>query len=354
MFPGGKVPIISILLSCAFASAMMPIVLYFAHKYCLYDKVNERKIHNGNIPRLGGVGIVFAFMATLVILMLLQTSLVDDFREKNRIWPIFICGAAMFLLGLMDDFMDLNGKLKLFIQTIAALFLMGFGYRFRVVLVPWGSGFLDLGIFSYPITLIWIIGITNAINLIDGLDGLAGGISLIAALTFGIIFWVKGQMLSAEICMAIVGAAAGFLIFNLPPAAIFMGDSGSLFLGFCLALLPLLGQRNDGAEIGLISAATTLSIPIFDTLMAIYRRKKAHISFFTADKGHFHHIMLAKLESSKTTLAAIYGINIGLALIALSTLFLSSALSFSLKLAGLAAMAAFFFTLSRKGKAKSP
>jgi len=346
------VPIISILLSCAFASTMVPIVLYFAHKFYLYDKVNERKIHNGNIPRIGGVGIVFAFMATLIILMLLQTSLVDDFSEKNRIWPIFICGAAMFLLGLMDDFMDLNGKLKLLIQTIAALFLIGFGYRFRVVIVPWGSGFLDLGIFSYPITLIWIIGITNAINLIDGLDGLAGGISLIVALTFGIIYWINGQILSAEICMAIVGAAAGFLIFNLPPAVIFMGDSGSLFLGFCLAFLPLLGQRNDGAEIGLISAATTLSIPIFDTLMAIYRRKKAHISFFTADKGHLHHIMLAKLKSSKTTLVAIYGINIGLALIALGTLYLSSALSFSLKLVSLVAMAAFFFILNRKGIVK--
>ena len=346
-------PVISILLSCAFASTVVPAILHFAHKYGLYDKVNERKIHNGNIPRLGGVGIAFAFLATLLVLTLLQTSLVDDFSEKYRIWPIFAAGAAMFFLGLFDDFIDLNARLKMLIQTLAAIFLISFGYRFRVIMVPWGRGFLDLGVFSYPITLIWIIGITNAMNLIDGLDGLAGGICIIASLTFGIFFWANGQMLSAEICMAIVGATAGFLIFNLPPAVIFMGDSGSLFLGFCLALLPLLGQRSNGAEIGLISASTTLSIPIFDTFMAIYRRKKAHVSFFTPDKGHFHHILLRKLKSSKSALLAIYGINIGLALIALGTLYLGPILSFTLKISGLAIMAVFFLFMNKKSSTQT-
>lgn len=346
------VPIISILLSCAFASTMVPAILYFARKHSLYDKVNERKIHNGNIPRLGGVGIAFAFLAALIILTLLQTSLVDDFSEKYLIWPIFLSGAIMFLLGLLDDFIDLKARLKLLIQTLVALFLISFGYRFRVVMVPWGRGFLDLGILSYPITLIWIIGITNAMNLIDGLDGLAGGISIIASLTFGIFFWTNGQMLSAEICMALAGAAAGFLIFNLPPAVIFMGDSGSLFLGFCLALLPLLGQRSNGAEIGMISAATVLAIPIFDTFMAVYRRKKAHVSFFTADKGHFHHILLARLKSPKTVLLSIYGINIELALVALSPLYLGPLPSFVLKITGLTAMAIFFLFMNKKGAAK--
>ena len=215
-------------------------------------------------------------------------------------------------------------------------------------MVPWGRGLIDLGLLSYPITLIWIIGITNAVNLIDGLDGLAGGISFLASLSFGIFFWVQGSMLSAEICLALAGAVAGFLVFNLPPAKIFMGDSGSLFLGFFLALLPLLGQESDGAEIGLISAATILSVPIFDTFAAMYRRKKAHVSFFTADKGHLHHLLLKRVESSRAVLMIIYGMNLILAVAALSTLYLSRGMSFSLKISALAANALFFTWLNRK------
>lgn len=341
-------PFISILLSCAFACSMVPAILHFAHKQGLYDTVNERKIHNGNIPRLGGVGIAAAFLMTIIVLTLLQAPLVDDFNEKYRIWPIILSGAAVFFLGLIDDLIDLRARLKFVVQTLAALFLIVFGFRFKVIMVPWGRGLIDLGLLSYPITLIWIIGITNAVNLIDGLDGLAGGISFLASLSFGIFFWVQGSMLSAEICLALAGAVAGFLVFNLPPAKIFMGDSGSLFLGFFLALLPLLGQESDGAEIGLISAATILSVPIFDTFAAMYRRKKAHVSFFTADKGHLHHLLLKRVESSRAVLMIIYGMNLILAVAALSTLYLSRGMSFSLKISALAANALFFTWLNRK------
>jgi UDP-GlcNAc:undecaprenyl-phosphate GlcNAc-1-phosphate transferase len=342
------VPLISILLSCAFASSMVPAILHFAHSQGLYDEVNERKIHNGNIPRLGGVGIAAAFFVTIIVLRLLQEPLVNDFSEEYRVWPIILAGATMFFLGLIDDLIDLKARLKFFIQTLVAILIIAFGFRFRVILVPWGNGVLELGILSYPLTLCWIIGITNAMNLIDGLDGLAGGITFIASLTFGIFFWAQGFIVSAEICLAITGAAAGFLIFNLPPAKIFMGDSGSLFLGFCLALLPLLGQSDGGAEIGLISAATTLSIPIFDTFAAMYRRRKAHISFFTADKGHLHHILLEKVKSTKDVLLIIYGMNVLLALVALSTLYLSKILSFSLKISALVVIAIFFTFINEK------
>lgn len=189
---------------------------------------------------------------------------------------------------------------------------------------------------------------TNAINLIDGIDGLAAGISIIASVTFGIFYWIQGMELQAGICAAIAGAAAGFLIFNWHPAKIFMGDSGSLFLGFCLAMLPLLSQRDDGAEIGLISASTTLAIPIFDTLLAIYRRKKAGVSFFTSDKKHFHHMLLAKYSSTTRTVWAIYLFNVILSIVALSTLFLGRAISFPLKLSVLVAVGAIFLVLNAR------
>jgi len=342
------VPLISVLLSCAFASAMVPAILHYAHYQGLYDSVNERKIHNGNIPRLGGVGIAAASLATIMVLILLQEPLADDFIDHNRIWPIIISGMIMFTLGLVDDLVDLRARLKFFVQTIAALAVIAFGFRFRVIMVPWGNGILELGIFSYPITLVWIIGITNAMNLIDGLDGLAGGICFIASLAFGIFFWVQGSTMAAEICLAIAGAVAGFLIFNLPPAKIFMGDSGSLFLGFSLALLPLLGQGSEGAQIGILSASTILAVPIFDTFAAMYRRTKAHVSFFTPDKNHLHHILLEKVKSTAMVLLIIYGITLLLALVSLSSLFLRAGWSFSLKLASLAAIALFFGIVNRK------
>jgi len=342
------VPIFSLFIACAFSSALMPFIIRFANKHNLYDRTSERKIHNGDIPRLGGVGIAVAFMVSLTIIVIMDMNRASDFYGNLQIWPIFVTGTALFLLGLVDDLIDLRARLKFAVQTLAAIGLIAVGFRFRVIMVPWGDGIVHLGLLSYPLTLAWIIGVTNAINLIDGIDGLAGGISIIVSFTFGIFYWASGMVLQAEICMAIAGAAAGFLIFNWHPAKIFMGDSGSLFLGFCLAMLPLLGQRDDGAEIGLISASVTLAIPIFDTLLAIYRRKKAGVSFFTPDKNHFHHILLAKYDSTTRTVWVIYLLNIALSAVALSTLFIGRAWSFPLKLIVIVAVGVLFLVLNAR------
>lgn len=341
-------PLISILLSCAFAASIVPAILRFAHRKGLYDTLDERKIHNGNIPRLGGVGIALAFLLTAIIIALFQAPLVNDFNDQFKIWPIIVAGSVIFSLGLIDDLVNLRARLKLFVQMAVAIFLIAFGFRFREIIVPFGRGYIDLGLLSYPLTFLWIIGITNAMNLIDGLDGLAGGISFIASCSFGIFFWVQGSVLSAELCFALAGSAAGFLIFNMPPAKIFMGDSGSLFLGFGLALLPLLGQRGEKVDIGLISASTILALPIFDTFAAIYRRRKAKVSFFTPDKGHLHHLLLQKVKSTRLVILIAYCICIALALVSLSTLYLPVAISFSLKVAALFVVGTFFVWINWK------
>ena len=341
-------PVRSFLIACAVSLALMPLIIGFANRYKLYDRINDRKIHNGKVPRLGGVGIALAFMVTLIILVITNRSQAGDFYGKFYVWPILATGTVLFLLGLTDDLVDLGARLKFVIQTIAALVLIYFDFRFRVIMVPWGSGIINLGLFSYPLTLAWIIGVTNAINLIDGIDGLAAGISIIASVTFGIFYAVQGMELQAGICVAIAGAVAGFLVFNWHPAKIFMGDSGSLFLGFSLAMLPLLSQRDDGAEIGLISAATTLAIPIFDTLLAIYRRKKAHVSFFVPDRNHFHHIVLAKFSSTTKAVGVIYLLSIFLSVVALSTIFLGRDASFPLKVAVLIAVGVSFLALNAR------
>lgn len=340
-------PLIFVLLSCALASTLVPAILYFAHSLRIYDKTSARKIHNGNIPRLGGVGIVVAFLATIVVMKLFQEPLAEEFSNKYRIWPILVSGIAIFSIGLIDDFLDLRAKFKFLIEALIAIFLIIWGFRFKMIMIPWGDGSLNLGLLSYPITFLWIVGITNAMNLIDGLDGLAGGIAFIASLSFGILFWSQSSIISAEICFAVTGSVAGFLIFNLPPAKIFMGDSGSLFLGFCMAILPLLGQGETKAEIGIIAAATTVAIPVFDTFSAIFRRTRAHVSFFTPDKGHLHHILLGKVKSTSLVLLIIYGINSLLAFAAMSTLFMGSAWSFGLKCGALLLIGLFFGYINR-------
>lgn len=335
------------LLAFAFAAAIEPVIISYAERKGLYDRGGERKIHNGNIPRLGGVGIAVSFLLSVAVLGLFQRNLIEDFSDRYRLWPVIVSGTMMFVMGLVDDLVDLRARFKFGIQLCAALLLIAVGFRFRVVLVPWGDGMIDLGAFSYPLTLVWIIGITNALNLIDGLDGLAGGISFIASLSFGIFFWAQGFMLSAEICLILGGAAGGFLLYNKPPAKIFMGDSGSLFLGFCLAVLPLLGQSDRGAEIGLVSASTILAIPIFDTFAAMYRRRRAGVSFFTADKRHLHHVLLGIAKSAGRVLLIIYGLNIILSAAALSTLYLPENWSFALKILALLLLAAFFMYFNR-------
>lgn len=341
-------PLIPFLLSWALSATAIPAILFYSHKKGLYDKVNERKIHNGNIPRLGGVGIAFSFTVTIGLLIVWKYGKIHVLNEQFSLLPIIISGTVIFLLGLIDDLKDLRALYKFLVQLVVGVFLIAWGFRFRIIMVPWGDGTLELGVLSYPITLLWIIGITNAINLIDGIDGLAGGLSAIAASVFGIFFWVNASMVSAQICFALAGAILGFLIFNLPPASIFMGDCGSLFIGFLLSLLPLLGQHDSRVEIGLISASTILAIPIFDTLMAIYRRKKANISFFTADKGHLHHILLNYNNSNWKTLVSIYGITISLSMIALSSLYAKPMTSFSLKMLALLAVFLFFLYINRE------
>ena len=343
------------ILAAALSAASMPPIIDFARKRKYFDGHDERKIHNGEIPRLGGIGIAFGFMGTILAFAALENSLLDGVSHGMRVLPLIVSGLAVLALGLVDDFRNLKAMLKLTIQTAAALLVMSAGYRFKTVMVPWGGGFFDFGVFSWPITLIWIIGVMNAVNLIDGMDGLAAGISAIASTTFGTMLFLGGDTVGGIFGFALAGAALGFLAYNKPPASIFMGDSGSLFLGFCLSVLPLLGQTDHGAPIGFLASATVLAVPILDTFMAIWRRKRAGVSFYTADRGHMHHRLQAFGLGNKAVLAVVYSVCVVLSLAACSSLFLSAAWSFAAKVASLALCSGGFVALNsaKPGSAKS-
>jgi UDP-GlcNAc:undecaprenyl-phosphate GlcNAc-1-phosphate transferase len=271
----------------------IPLILWVSHKNRWYDSTDHRKIHSGDIPRTGGVGIFTSFLGVPSALFAVS-ALVPAFAFRVpavSILPIAVGVIIMFITGLLDDFKNLRARYKLYFQIAAALVVALSGYRFFTFQTPFGFS-VDSPIVSYFVTLLWIVGVTNALNLIDGIDGLAGGVSGIAALFWGVLSLIQGHMFSAVLSFAIFGAAAGFLVYNLPPARIFMGDSGSLVLGFALACLPLVEKVPGTSTRVLLLAVTLLIIPIFDTLAAILRRVREKQSIGSPDKAHMHHKLL--------------------------------------------------------------
>ena len=303
---------------------LIPIILRLSHHFRWYDPPDKRKIHKGLIPRLGGTGMFLSFAAAILLSPLLLSAFTGGgaaFPASPRIlYPL----AGMFLihlLGLIDDFYNLKAALKFFLQLLAASIVTAGGYTIRSFSMPY-LGTFPLGVLAYPLTVLWIVGISNAINLIDGMDGLAGGICAFASLSIGIISLIQGEAVPAMLAFGLCGAILAFLCFNLPPAKIFMGDSGSLFLGFTLAVLPLMGISKASAFGTLIVPITLLAIPIIDTAAAIQRRIKNKRSIISPDKEHIHHKLLDIGLSERQILGMIYGCCLYLSIVSISSVIL--------------------------------
>jgi UDP-GlcNAc:undecaprenyl-phosphate GlcNAc-1-phosphate transferase len=207
---------------------------------------------------------------------------------------------------VLDDFTEIRARYKLLGQFIAAIIAILAGAIISKIQIPFTSVNLNLGFFSVPITIIWIIGVTNAINLIDGIDGLSAGICIIASMVYCIVFLFHGQYYSAIISFALMGSLFGYIFFNFPPAKIFMGDSGSLFLGFILSILPLASFPQSSTS--LLLPMTMLAIPILDVLAAIWRRTRDKKNVFSPDRFHMHHKMIDLGISTRNILAIVYGL----------------------------------------------
>jgi UDP-GlcNAc:undecaprenyl-phosphate GlcNAc-1-phosphate transferase len=304
----------------------MPFIIHISHKFNWYDHPGKRKIHKELIPRIGGVGIFLAFLLSIIIVPLFFNLFINGTITHLldlKYVSIFIGFSLIYFLGLVDDFYDLKAIFKFFIQIFAAAVVTISGFVVSTITLPY-IGDIDLGFFKYPITILWIVGITNALNLVDGMDGLCAGITGFAAFSMGIISLIQSsmQILPAIMAFALFGAVMGFLRFNFPPAKIFMGDSGSLFLGFILAILPLLGISGSASVTSLLVPITILMIPIIDTLAAIIRRVKKKKSIASPDKEHIHHKLLALGLSEKKILFVIYSVCAYLSIIAVTTVIL--------------------------------
>ncbi len=298
-----------------------PFIIWWSHKHQWFDdETDERKIHAGRISRLGGLGIVASLLLGAVLSFFISSfwdreSFISLHKLLNRHFYIMAGGLVIFIVGLLDDFTALKARYKLIGQVAAASLAMAGGVIFREQSVPFTNQVLSLGWFGPVLTLLWIVGVTNAINLIDGMDGLSSGIAATVSFTYGLVFLSRGCPGLAIAAFLLLGSLLGYMFYNFPPAQIFMGDSGSQTLGFLLAVLPLLPSGEAGDN--LVMPAVALLIPIADVISAILRRWSKGQHFFIPDREHMHHKLLDMNLKTRYVLAIVISLQLlsGLALL---------------------------------------
>ena len=278
-------------------------VISYSKKEGLVDLPNERKIHTKPISRIGGVAIWASTMLTFLCLVFLSY-----YPYGSLLSGILLGSSLMFLLGLIDDIYSLGAKFKLFIQVAIATLVYLLGVQINELPI---AGGIDLGLLSYPITLLWIVGISNAVNFIDGVDGLAGSVVTVNAITLAIIAvaMTPSNPISALIGFILAGSMLAFLTFNFNPAKIFMGDSGALFSGFLLATISITGVMK-AATLAIIVPFVVLAVPIMDITYASLRRILKGKSPFVADSEHIHHKLLHAGFSQKKTVVILTSVAI--------------------------------------------
>ena len=277
---------------------MIPLIIStlltpFIKRYSIYAKAyaleNERTVHHGKISRIGGVAIYLAFFITMAFFV----------STDRALSGIVIGGSIMFFAGLIDDLIDMKPIVKLALEIAAAIVLIYYGVSVDVIRIF--GVVIDIPFLTVLFTVIWIAGITNAVNLMDGLDGLAGGMSVVILVVIGCLALVERRIDVVTITFILAGATFGFLIFNAHPASIFMGDCGSLFLGFMISAISLLGFKSS-TIVTLALPMLLLMLPIIDTLSAILRRTLKGMKFMQADKSHIHHLLMKQFGHGKTVI----------------------------------------------------
>lgn len=308
------------LVAFALSALFTPVLRRLAHVVGATDRPNDRKMHTEVIPRLGGVAVMVSAAAALALVPPVLRSLTGASPELGdaRVWiALGFGGLLIFGVGLWDDVRTLPAWVKLLVQIGAAAVVVSQDivmHRFTVM-----STTVELGWLSVPLTIAWLVGITNAFNLIDGLDGLAAGLGVIACATTATLFVVRGNAAGALPLVAVLGAAAGFLPYNFFPASIFLGDAGSLSLGFVLAVTSISGWQKGATAIAIGGPFLVLALPIFDTLASVARRLPHSGRLFEADRRHLHHWLVASGLSVRTAVLFLYAVALLGSALALAT-----------------------------------
>ncbi len=310
----------TLVLAMLVTAALTPLVRRAALALGAVDDPTARRVHSRRIPRMGGIAIVIGFFVPLVVLFALSTDLARIFFGAPRIVGGLIVGSLLVAgLGLLDDIVGLGAKRKLVVQVIAACAAYVGGLRIEAVALPF-MGEVQIGWLSLPATVLWITGVVNALNLIDGLDGLAAGIAFFACMTNFVVAFLTHNLLICLLSATLAGAILGFLIHNFNPATIFMGDSGSMFLGYMLATTSLMGAASQKSPtlIAILVPLLALGLPIMDMLFAMVRRFLERRPIFSPDRGHIHHRLLDIGLTHRRAVFVLYGVSLAFTVVALA------------------------------------
>ncbi len=295
-------------ISFAVSLLFTPIAKSLAYKFHAVDYPRARGMNKEPVPLMGGLAIVLGFMASMLCLF----PFVPDFHTKQFLGFI-IGGIIIVIVGMFDDIYELGAKFKLFMQIIVALIVVFTGNKLDFIMWPMWQLIKP---FSGVITVIWIVGLINAVNLIDGLDGLAAGVTSIASICIAILCIISGGSVSVIMTTTLAGSCLGFLPRNFSPAEVYMGDTGSTFLGYVLAVSSCIGVFKRFAILAVLLAVLAMALPILDTSFAMLRRAWNHKPIMSPDRGHLHHRLIDSGYTNRQAVIILYGLSIGSSMIA--------------------------------------
>lgn len=288
-----------------------PLAMRAARWLGIIDAPGLRKVHGVPIPRTGGIAIFLGMMALVLPVLLLDNRIGESFRSiHGGVTALLLGGLGMFLVGLWDDVRGLRARTKLTFQLILATAMTLAGIRMDEITIL-GGVTIEFGLFAYPLTVLWIAGVTNALNLIDGLDGLAAGIASVACAVVAAVAVIGGEPVMAVLMLALLGSLLGFLAFNFNPARVFMGDCGSLFVGFMLGTASVLCTMKTATAVAMATAFLPLGIPVLDMAFSMLRRILERRSPFAPDRGHIHHRLLDMGLSHRHAVLLLYVVTLG-------------------------------------------
>jgi UDP-GlcNAc:undecaprenyl-phosphate GlcNAc-1-phosphate transferase len=324
-----------VLLSAGISFVATPLARWIALRIGALDEPGARRVHGAPVPRLGGLAVAAGVVGSIAIAALVggprtTSALTDDARIVG------LCAGALVivLVGAIDDVRGVSPVVKLSVQVLAAGIAFAGGYRVAGMTNPFTGTYLVLGAAGAALTVLWVVAVTNAFNLIDGLDGLAAGLGIISGVTLLAIAWIEGRPETLPFWSVLVGALAGFLVHNFTPASIFLGDSGSLLVGYLIALLALQALEKSATAVVLLASVLAIGLPIADMVLTVVRRMAAGgvRGIFRADHAHLHHRLLEGVaRSQRRAVLVLYGLAVGC-----SALAILAALSQSVLNAGIA------------------
>ena len=299
--------------SCVLTLVLVPLCRWLALRLDVVDRPSEaRKVHARTVPYLGGLPFYICFLGTVLLIEI-------GFPQYSQpvFYPMCLVGTFIVLMGLYDDVRDMSSLRKLLIELVLAGMLFFWGFRTTEIANPLG-GTWHVGWLAILITPLWIVGVINAVNFSDGLDGLAGGLVFICAASIFAIAYRGGQVVSGILMAYLMGTTLGFLKYNFNPASVFMGDAGALFLGFILGTSTLIERQKGVAVVALAVPMVVMAVPILDTLLSFYRRllRARQGAFFNPDRDHLHHRLLDLGLSQKQVVLSLYYVSICMGLAA--------------------------------------